>query len=311
MRILVLGAGAGGGVPQWNCNCPVCRVAWDSDGRVAHRTQSSIAVSTDGDAWCLINCSPDLRHQIIANRQLHPRHPDQHGRRDTPIAAVVLTNADVDHVAGLLTMREKQAFRLFATGRVLDVLTQNQIFAVLDPDHVERIRFSLDEPTEVIPGLSIEAFTVPGKIALYLEGGADAEGSDLAIGAQSEDTIGLKISTTDGAKSAFHIPGCAAMTDDLENRIRGAELVLFDGTVWHNDEMIAQKVGQKTGHRMGHMSMAGPDGSIAALAGLNIRRKVFIHINNTNPVLLDGSPQHAEVTGQGWELAYDGLELTL
>ena len=132
-----LGSGAGGGLPQWNCNCPVCRLAWDSDPRVAARTQSSIAVSVDRQNWSLINCSPDLRQQIISNPQLHPRNPAQYGRRDTPIEAVVLTNADVDHIAGLLTLREKQGFKLFATATILEVLARNQIFNVLDPDHVD------------------------------------------------------------------------------------------------------------------------------------------------------------------------------
>ncbi len=311
MRVLVLGSGAGGGVPQWNCNCPVCRAAWDGDARVAPRTQSSIAVSTDGEAWCLINCSPDLRQQIISNQQMHPRDPGTHGKRDTPISTVMLTNADVDHVAGLLTLREKQAFNLLATGRILDVLSQNRIFDVLDPKHVTRTQFALDEETEVIPGLTVEAFAVPGKVALYLEDGADLQGSGLEIGAVSEDTIGLKFSTGDGAKSMFYIPGCAAVPAELADRIRGAELLLFDGTVWHDDEMITRNVGQKTGHRMGHMSMAGTDGSMAAMAGLAIGRKVFVHINNTNPVLIDGTPEHEQVKAQGWELAYDGMELTL
>ncbi len=311
MHILVLGSGAGGGVPQWNCNCPVCRAAWDGDPRVAPRTQSSIAVSADGNDWCLINCSPDLRQQIISNPQLHPRNPDEHGKRDTPIAAVMLTNADVDHVAGLLTLREKQSFNLFATGRILDVLAQNKIFDVLDPDCVTRTQFALGAATEVIPGLTVEAFAVPGKVALYLEDGADTQGGGLEIGGQSEDTIGLKFTFDNGAKSMFYIPGCAAMPDALADRIRGAELVLFDGTVWHDDEMIARRVGRKTGHRMGHMSMAGQGGSIAALAGLDIGRKVFIHINNTNPVLIEGTPEHEQVHAEGWELAYDGMELTL
>ena len=311
MQILVLGSGAGGGVPQWNCNCPVCRRAWDGDTRVAPRTQSSIAASADGETWCLINCSPDLRQQIISNPQLHPRAPDRHGRRDTPLASVVLTNADVDHIAGLLTLREKQPFTLFATARILDVLAANRIFEVLDPDYVGRTRFVLDEQVEVAPGLTVEGFTVPGKVALYLEEGADAEGAGLSIGGETEDTIGLRISEAGGEASAFYIPGCAAMTNDLTDRIRGADLVLFDGTVWHDDEMIARQVGQKTGHRMGHMAMDGPEGSIAALADLDIRRKVFVHINNTNPVLIDGSPEQALVTAAAWELAHDGMELSL
>jgi len=311
MYILVLGSGAGGGLPQWNCNCPVCRLAWDSDPRVAARTQSSIAVSVDRQNWSLINCSPDLRQQIISNPQLHPRNPAQYGRRDTPIETVVLTNADVDHIAGLLTLREKQGFKLFATATILEVLARNQIFNVLDPDHVDRTMFALNSTIEIAPGLTVETFAVPGKVALFLEGGADTTGDGLEIGRESEDTIGLKLTAAASGKSMFYIPGCAAMTEDLANRIKGAELVLFDGTVWHNDEMITHGVGQKTGHRMGHMSMDGADGSVAAFHDLDITRKVFVHINNTNPVLVEGSRERDLVTAQGWEVAFDGMELTL
>lgn len=311
MRILVLGSGAGGGVPQWNCNCPVCRLAWDGANGVAARTQSSIAVSGEGTSWALINCSPDLRQQIISNPQLHPRDPATHGRRDSPIAAVLLTNADVDHIGGLLTLREKQPFQLFATRRVLDVLAANGIFDVLDAGCVTRREFEMEVPLEVAPGVQVEAFTVPGKVALFLEQGADASGAGLDIGARTEDTIGLRISAPGEEPAAFYIPGCAAMPADLAERIRGAELVLFDGTLWQDDEMIVHHVGEKTGGRMGHMSMGGLEGSIAALAELGIGRKVFIHINNTNPVLVEGSPERKRVEEQGWELAHDGMELIL
>ena len=311
MHIVVLGAGAGGGLPQWNCNCPVCRLAWDGSDRVVARTQSAIAVSADGVDWALINCSPDLRQQIIATPQLHPRDPGTFGRRDTPINAVVLTNADVDHIAGLLTLREKQRFDLFATPRILDVLDRNGIFSVLDPEFVARREFALGSPVEISPGLKVEGFTVPGKVALFLEGGAGTEGEGLEIGAETEDTIGLKFTSSGGSASAYYIPGCAAMTAGLSARLKGADLVLFDGTVWLDDEMISHGVGVKTGHRMGHMSMAGPGGSLAAFADLDVERKIFIHINNTNPVLVEGSEERAHVAEQGWDVAYDGMELVL
>ncbi|MGI9413079.1 MAG: pyrroloquinoline quinone biosynthesis protein PqqB [Hyphomicrobiales bacterium] len=311
MHILILGAGAGGGLPQWNCNCPVCRLAWDGDDRVFARTQSAIAASADGVHWALINCSPDLRQQIIATPRLHPRDPETYGRRDTPIDAVVLTNADVDHIAGLLTLREKQRFALFATTRILDVLDRNGIFSVLDPECVDRREFALGSPVEIAPGLEVEAFTVPGKVALFLEGDAGAQGEGLEIGAETEDTIGLRLAARGSDKAAYYIPGCAAMTDRLNARLKGADLVLFDGTVWQDDEMISHGVGQKTGHRMGHMSMAGPDGSLAAFADLDVGRKIYIHINNTNPVLVEDSPERAQVRDSGWDVAHDGMELVV
>ncbi len=309
MRIVVLGAAAGGGVPQWNCNCEVCRLARLDDGRVLPRSQSSIAVSTDNDAWCVFNCSPDIRQQISATPQLQPR--PSAGERDSPIASVVLTNADVDHLSGLLVLREKQAFRIFATREVLDVLAENSIFNVLDPAFVETTEIRPNVEFSPLPGLSIEAFFVPGKVALFKEQDAvEAEG-ELKLGAESGNTIGLRVRAEESGQSFYYIPGCAAVTADLSARLQGARLLLFDGTVWRDDEMITKGLGAKSGQRMGHMSMAGADGSMSAIAGFDIERKVFIHINNSNPVLIEGSPERAETTAAGWEIAYDGMELTL
>ena len=309
LRVLVLGAAAGGGFPQWNSNNDASRRARAGDAAARPATQSSIAVTADDRTWVLFNASPDLRQQINDNAQLHPRE----GVRDSPIAAVVLTNGDVDHVAGLLTLRESHPLAVYGTGRVLDVLARNAIFNVLNPDFVDRRRITLGEgfapaakdnrPT----GLTIEPFTVPGKVALYLE---DASAGD-DFGTVAEDTIGLRIAERDGADWFYYIPGCAALSQDVRQRVEGAPLVLFDGTLWHDDEMLVQKAGVKTGRRMGHLSMAGPDGTIAAFAPLGIQRKVFVHINNTNPVLLADSPERAEVEASGWEIGYDGQEIVL
>lgn len=313
LHVLVLGAAAGGGFPQWNSNSPASRRARAGDAAVPCASQSSIAISRDGRRWVVINASPDIRQQINANSPLHPAE----GIRHSPIASIVLTNADVDHVAGLLTLRESQPFSLYATERVLSVLAENPIFNVLNPAFVERRSLRLDHPFEPLTregeplGLTVEAFAVPGKIALYKED--TAAGPDL--GTVAEDTIGLRIcvseawNTTD--RALFYVPGCAALPDHLKRRLDGAGLLLFDGTLWRDDEMIAQGAGVKTGRRMGHISMAGPDGSIAGLADVKIGRKVFIHINNTNPVLLLDSPERAEAEAAGWEIARDGMELEL
>lgn len=309
LKIIVLGAGAGGGVPQWNCNCQVCRLARLNDGRVLPRNQSSIAVSADDDMWCVFNCSPDIRQQISATPQLQPRAAA--GERDTPIASVVLTNADVDHLSGLLVLREKQAFRVFATREVLDVLAENSIFNVLDEAFVEKIEIKAGTEFSPLPGLAVEPFFVPGKVALFKEQDAvEAEG-ELKLGSESGNTIGLRIRAEQSGRDFFYIPGCATVTADLAVRLRGARLLLFDGTVWQDDEMIARGLGAKSGQRMGHMSMAGADGSMAAIAGLDVERKVFIHINNSNPVLIEDSAERAEANAAGWEIAYDGMELTL
>lgn len=300
MRLIVLGAAAGGGFPQWNSACPVGRRAWQRDNAAKWRTQCSVALSADGESWVLLNASPDLRQQILATPELHPRR----GPRHSPIAAVVLTNGDVDHIAGLLTLRESHPFALYATGAILQVLERNPIFNVLNPEFVRRHRLRLEEPTELESGLTIVPFAVPGKVPLYLEDEAPE------IGAETEDVIGLELRDAH-SETAFFIPGCARLTPALADRLRGAALVLFDGTLWTDDEMIRSETGVKTGARMGHMSLSGPEGTLAAFAPLGVRRKVLIHINNTNPVLLDDSPERAAVWAAGWEVAYDGMEITL
>jgi pyrroloquinoline quinone biosynthesis protein B len=300
MRLIVLGAAAGGGFPQWNSACPVGRRGWQRDPAARWRTQCSVALSADGERWTLLNASPDLRQQILATPALHPRH----GPRHSPIAAVVLTNGDVDHVAGLLILRESQPFALYATGAILAVLEGNPIFNVLNPEFVKRTRLTLEQPIELEGGGTIVPFIVPGKVPLYLEGAAPA------IGAETEDVIGLELRSGAG-ENAFFIPGCARLTPALTGRLRGAALVLFDGTLWTDDEMIRSEAGVKTGARMGHMSIFGPDGTLAALAPLDVRRKVLIHINNTNPILLDDSAERKIVEAAGWEVAYDGMEIEL
>lgn len=304
MKILVLGAAAGGGFPQWNSNDTTARRAWA--GELPPRSQSSIAVSADGARWALFNASPDLRRQIQDNPQLHP--PADAPLRASPIAAVVLTNADVDHVAGLLNLRERQPLALYGHERVLDVLARNSIFNVLDPALVARRALPTDcnvplhDKAGMPLGLRVQAFAVPGKIALWLEDAAQP-----GFGTAEGDTLGLRISD-DAGNSFFYIPACAAMTPDLAQCLSGAALVFFDGTLWRDDEMIAANVGTKTGGRMGHMSC---DATIAAFAPLNVKRKVFIHINNTNPLFVTGSAARAEAEAAGWDIADDGQEITL
>jgi pyrroloquinoline quinone biosynthesis protein B len=299
LRALVLGSAAGGGFPQWNCRCPVCALAWAGDPRVSPRTQSSLAVSVDSKQWVLLNASPDLRQQILANRVLQPVQ----GARDSPISTVVVTNGDIDHVTGLLSLRERQAFSLFGTAETLATLAQNAIFDVLAADLVTRRTLACEEPVELAGGLTISAFTVPGKVPLYLEG------PDLVIGTQTGATIGLEVSG--GDRRLFYIPGCAEVTDGLLDRVAGAPLLLFDGTTYTDDEMPALGLSEKTARRMGHTPIAGPAGSLARFAAVDIGRRIFIHINNTNPILIDGSPEHEAVRATGWEISYDGMDITL
>lgn len=312
LRILVLGAGAGGGVPQWNCGCPQCRRARAGDPAIPVRTQSSIAVSADGQRWTLVNASPDLGRQLLDQPALHPKTDTRH----SPIAAVVLTNADVDHVAGLLTLREGHAFPLYATMRVHDILGANAIFNVLNRDIVNRRSLVVEMPQPLTDadgeglGIAVELFPVPGKIALWLE-----DATKPGFGSVPEDTVGVRVSEMlpgGGHGSHFYyIPGCAALPPELAARLEGAPLVLFDGTTYTDDEMAAHKVGTKTATRMGHMAMSGPDGSLAAFAPLNVGRKVYIHINNTNPVLAADTVERRAVEEAGWEVAFDGMEIVL
>lgn len=304
--MIVLGAAAGGGVPQWNCGCAVCRAA-RRDGRL-ERTQSSLAVSADGQHWFLINASPDIRQQITATSALHPRDGVL---RHSPIAGVILTNGEVDAVAGLLSLRESSPFAIYAHRQVLTILDANSIFNVLNPRHVTRrpvaadVAFEPQLPDGAPSGLEITPFAVPGKRAWYLEGqphpGDDAEG----------DTLGLRIADRQSGQYCYHLAACARVTPELARRIAGAPLVFFDGTVWRDDELIAAGLGGRTGRQMGHISMSGADGAIAALADLGIARKFFLHINNSNPALLPGSVERESLERAGWQIPTEGMEITL
>ncbi|HTW68428.1 MAG TPA: pyrroloquinoline quinone biosynthesis protein PqqB [Acetobacteraceae bacterium] len=305
MRVRVLGAAAGGGFPQWNSNAPACRRARSGDPLACPRTQASIAVSIDGEHWFLFNASPDLRQQIEATPCLQPRH----GLRSSPIAGVVLTGGDVDAIAGLLTLRERHGFTIYATAAILEVLDANPIFDVLARDIVVRQPVRLGEQTVLLlpdgnlSGLSVELFAVPGKVPLYLE-----DGTAPPI-VESDTTVAATISGM--GRHLFFVPGCARMSETLAHRLQGADAVLFDGTLWTDDEMLRSGVGSKTGQRMGHMSVSGPNGTMAAFRTIDVRRKVLLHINNSNPILLDDSPERAAVTAAGWEVAFDGMEIDL
>ena len=295
---IVLGAAAGGGFPQWNCRCAVCQLAWAGDARVRPRTQASLAVSADGEAWTILNASPDLRAQVEATPALQPRR----GVRDSPIAAVVLTGAEVDQVAGLLTLRERQDLTVLATAETLAALAANPIFGVLAASVVTRKVVACDQPFALPGGLTAELFAVPGKVALYLEG------DDPALATETGANVGVEVAC--GERRLIYVPGAAAVTAGLRGRLARADVVLFDGTLFVDDEMIATGTGAKTGRRMGHMPVEGADGTLAALAGLTARR-ILTHINNTNPILVEGSPERRKVEAAGFEIAEDGMEIVL
>ena len=308
LRVVVLGAAAGGGVPQWNCGCPVCRAARTEHPEL-RSTQASIAISAGGDHWFLINASPDLRQQLIATRQLHPS-PGK--LRQSPIAGVILTNGEIDAVAGLLSMREGWPFTIYAHKRVLAILRSNTIFNVLSDSNVRRQPIEVDEsfeptlPDGLPSGIEILPFAVAGKGAWYLEGKVHPAGEDGA-----GDTLGLRICDKATGKYLYFLAACAKVTDDLKSRLAGAPLVFFDGTVWRDDELILAGLGNKTGQGMGHIAMSGDAGAIAALSGLGIDRKVFLHINNSNPALLRDSAERRAAERAGWQIPADGTEIVL
>lgn len=307
LRVVVLGTAAGGGVPQWNCGCPVCLAA-RTDPEL-QSTQASIAISADDDHWFLINASPDLRQQLIATPRLHPKAGKL---RDSPIAGVILTNGEIDAVAGLLSMREGWPFTIYAHPKVLSILKANSIFNVLNEKNVHRQPIEVDEAFEpALPdgspsGVEILPFAVAGKSAWYLEGRAHPGGDDAA-----GDTLGLRICDKSTDKHFYFVAACARVTDDLKFRLAGAPLVFFDGTVWRDDELIAAGLGDKTGQSMGHIAMSGETGAIEALARLDIEKRIFLHINNSNPALLPASPERKLAERAGWQIPADGTEITL
>jgi pyrroloquinoline quinone biosynthesis protein B len=298
LTAIVLGAAAGGGYPQWNCRCAVCRLAWDGDPRVSARTQAGLAVSADGERWTLFNAAPDLRAQLAATPVLHPRGD----LRTSPIGAVVLTGGEIDQTAGLLNLRERQPFSIYATAETLGALGDNPMFNALAPDIVTRNAVPIGTPFTLPGGIAAELFIAPGKVPLYLEQGTPK--TDAETGAN----VGVEITAGD-ARLCF-VPGAANVTPALKERLARADVILFDGTLFRDDEMLSSGTGTKTGRRMGHMPIDGADGSLAALSGLG-KRRIYIHINNTNPILVDGSDERRMVEAAGWDVAADGMEIRL
>jgi pyrroloquinoline quinone biosynthesis protein B len=298
LTAIILGSAAGGGFPQWNCFCPICRLAWEGDSRARPRTQASLAVSGDGESWILINASPDLPLQIRQSKALHPRC----GTRGSPIKSVALTGAEIDQVAGLLSLRERETFTLLATAVSLAALAGNPIFGALASDLVARQAVVPGEAVTLPGGVEVRLFIVPGKLPLYLEGDNPETASETAA------NVGIEIFAANACIA--YVPGAAAVTARMMDRLARADVVLFDGTLFHDDEMARVGAGTKSGRRMGHMPIAGEGGSLAALEPLTGRR-IFTHINNTNPILIDGSPERREVERRGWEVAEDGMEIVL
>ena len=304
MLIRVLGSAAGGGFPQWNCACPNCRGLREGTIRATPRTQESVAVSADGRAWFLLNASPDIRQQIESFPALHPRKP-----RDSPIQGILLSNGDLDHCLGLLSLREFHPLVIYATDRVRRGFTEgNVLYRTLErfPEQVTWRALKLGREEELTgeggrsSGLGVETLAVPGKLPIHLEGLGPAD---------PEDNVGFRIREPATGRVLVYLPAAGRVTPVVQESLAGADCVFFDGTFWSSDELPRLKLGDKCAEDMAHLPVSGEGGSLAALAGLRAPRRIFIHLNNTNPLLRDDSPERAAVTAAGWEIAYDGMEI--
>ena len=307
MLVRVLGSAAGGGFPQWNCGCPNCRGVRTGAIQATPRTQESVAVSADGDDWFLVNASPEIRQQIESFPPIHPRQP-----RHSPIQGIFLTNGDLDHCLGLLSLRESHPLVVHATEPVYRGFTEgNVLFRTLQrfPDQVTWRPLKAGREDEVLgaggrpSGLLVEPVPVPGKPPLHLEGrhAPEPRGRDRAPVPRGAER----------AASWPTSPGVAALTPAVRAALADAHAVFFDGTFWSSDELISLGVGEKRAEQMAHLPVGGPGGSLAALGDLRAKHRVYVHLNNTNPLLRDDSPERAAVTAAGWEVAWDGMTLAL
>lgn len=306
MKILVLGSAAGGGFPQWNCNCRNCAGVRDGSVRATPRTQSSIAVSANGVDWVLFNASPDILSQFRASPALQPGR----GLRDTGIVGVVLIDAQIDHTTGLFMLREGRPLDVWCTPQVHeDLTTGNPIFNVLS--HFCTVRW---RPVDVKPGQPCPPFSIPGAAGLAFTpvplSSKAPPYSPHREDPHPGDNLGMLIEDTASGHKVFYAPGFGAMEAHLEPFLAESDCVMLDGTFWTDSEMIDLGIAPKTARSIGHLPQSGPDGMIELLARYAKPRKVLIHINNTNPILDEDSPQRAELTRAGIELAYDGMLIT-
>ena len=297
MKVRVLGSAAGGGLPQWNCGCANCVRARAGDPDVPPRSQPSLALSAEGARWSLANASPDVRDQLARAPGLHPRP----GTRDVPLDTVVVTNADLDHVLGLLVLREALPHRIVTTAWIRDaLLDHNAAFRLLAPAfHAVK----LDEPFVLDRGEALEArlFALPGKVPTWLGGSAPNA---------PEATLGLRVVDRRSGRRLVYAPGVRALDSGTWAELAAAELRFVDGTFWSSDELRRLRPGAPDAVTMGHLPIGGRDGSLARLGALP-GRTLYTHLNNTNPVLDARSKEAAEVRALGVEIALDGMELEL
>ncbi|HUE38992.1 MAG TPA: pyrroloquinoline quinone biosynthesis protein PqqB [Candidatus Binatia bacterium] len=306
MRIRVLGSAAGGGFPQWNCGCPNCRGVRDGTIRACSRTQECVAVSADGDSWILLNASPEIRAQIESFASLHPR-----ASRHSPIAGIVLTSGDLDHCLGLFSLRESHPLTVYATGAVQRGLTENNVlYRTLErfEGHVTWRRLEEGREIQITKtdgrptGLLLVAAAVPGKLPIHLERAGVATPS-------SEVNVGLRIRDEQSGRVLAYVSSTGRVDTAVLGLVENADCVFFDGTFWSENELVDLRLGTKRAADMAHLPIGGDGGSLARLRGLRAAQRIFIHVNNTNPILRDDSREAAAVRAAGWQIAADGIEI--
>jgi pyrroloquinoline quinone biosynthesis protein B len=313
MRAHILGSAAGGGFPQWNCACPNCLLVRAGDVSVRPRSQDSIAVTSAGERWLLVNASPDVARQVERFVPLHPRAPpvsaprgqQEISRRHTPIAAIALTNGDLDHVLGLLSLREWQPLVLLATERVrAGLVERNAMMRTLARTSGQVTWKVLELGREVLledVGVGVTALPAPGKLPVHLVGLSEPS---------PEDNVALRIREVLTGRTIAIATSVGAL-EGVGTLTRGVDALLFDGTFWSEDELVSLGLGSARARDMAHVPIGGESGSLARLEPAGVARRVYTHINNTNPILRSGSPERVAVERAGWEVAFDGLEMSL
>jgi pyrroloquinoline quinone biosynthesis protein B len=309
MRVKILGSAAGGAFPQWNCACPNCRAVRAGTFHGKARTQTQVAISADARSWFLLGASPDLRGQIESAPELHPQDEVcDNANRQSPIAGVVLASADLDHVLGLLLLRELQPLRVHATESIRRILTEdNSMFAMLQrvpgqvtwSDFTPGTTFPLRNPAGEDSGLRCRALSLGTKYPAYV---SSQRQSRLIPG---EASLGVIVESSSGKRLAY-LPAVPKIDDHLVSELDSADVLFFDGTFWSDDELIRVQGSGHTARQMGHVPVSSPEGSLSRLAQLRRPRKIYVHINNTNPMLNEAGPEYRQVREAGWEIAEDG-----
>jgi pyrroloquinoline quinone biosynthesis protein B len=302
MNFKLLGTAAGGGFPQWNCACTQCALCRTSPEIVRPRLQLQAAFSTDSQKWFLINASPDLRLQIESNPELQPNA--LHGKRNTPIQGIILTSADLDQVLGLLLLREFQPLTVYATSLVRRTLEANSFFRMMErvPGQLTWVEIRPGEAFAMDDQLTCTPIPLPGSLPYYAR-----ESGPLDAEEPGQASLGLLLEA-DGQRLAY-TPSLPEVTCDIRNIYNSCDVILVDGTFWSDAELNRTHAGTPLARSIGHVPMSGEDGTLALLAGVTARQRIFVHINNTNPVLDSRTPEYKTVSDAGWQIGQDGWQL--